>query len=138
MQYVNESDCLIAVHDGVRPLVSVEVIMRSFDCAEEKGAAVPCVPVNDTLRMLTEKYSHTIDRKSVRIIQTPQCFRADLLKAAYQQEYDNFFTDDATVIESFGGKIYLVEGNIENIKITTPLNMQIAEALMKKRSSGSL
>jgi 2-C-methyl-D-erythritol 4-phosphate cytidylyltransferase len=83
--------------------------------------------------MLTEKYSRTIDRKNVRAIQTPQCFRAELLKKAYEQEYDDVFTDDATVIENLGGKIYLVEGNIENIKITTPLDLQIAETLMMKR-----
>ena len=138
LHYIKESDCLVAVHDGVRPLVAAEVIKRSFDCAEEKGAAVPCIAVNDTLRMLTEKYSHTIDRKNVRIIQTPQCFRADLLKKAYEQEYDDFFTDDATVIENYGGKIYLVEGNFENIKITTPLDMTIAEALMEKSSLSPL
>lgn len=133
LSHVNNSDNLVAVHDGVRPLVAEEVIKRSFDCAEEKGAAVPCVAVNDSLRMLTEKYSRTIDRNNVRAIQTPQCFRAELLKKAYEQEYDDVFTDDATVIESLGGKIYLVDGNIENIKITTPLDLQIAEALMMKR-----
>lgn len=132
LSQIKEQDCLIAVHDGVRPLVSIEVIKRSFDCAEEKGAAVPCIAVNDSLRMLTEKYSRTIDRNSVRAIQTPQCFHADILKKAYEQEYEDFFTDDATVIENLGGKIYLIEGNIENIKITTPLDLQIAEALMRK------
>jgi 2-C-methyl-D-erythritol 4-phosphate cytidylyltransferase len=133
LSHVNNSDSLVAVHDGVRPLVAEEVIKRSFDYAEEKGTAVPCVTVNDSLRMLTEKYSRTIDRKNVRAIQTPQCFRAELLKKAYEQEYDDVFTDDATVIENLGGKIYLVEGNIENIKITTPLDLQIAETLMMKR-----
>ena len=132
--HINETDCLIAIHDGVRPLVAEEVIKRSFDCAEEKGAAVPCIAVNDSLRILTEKYSKAIDRISVRAIQTPQCFRADLLKKAYEQEYEDYFTDDATVIESMGGKIYLIDGNIENIKITTPTDLQIAETLMKKRN----
>lgn len=128
---IKETDCLIAVHDGVRPLVSSEVIKRAFDCAEEKGAAIPCVTVNDSLRMLTEKYSRSIDRNNIRAIQTPQCFRADLLKRAYEQEYEDYFTDDATVIEDFGSKVYLVEGNPENIKITTPIDLKIAEALIK-------
>jgi 2-C-methyl-D-erythritol 4-phosphate cytidylyltransferase len=130
LAFINESDCLIAVHDGVRPLVSNDVIKRVFECAEEKGAAIPCVAVNDSLRMLTEKYSRPINRTSMRAIQTPQCFRVDILKRAYEQEYEEYFTDDATVIENFGGKIHLVEGNMENIKITTPLDLQIAEALM--------
>jgi 2-C-methyl-D-erythritol 4-phosphate cytidylyltransferase len=134
LSQIKETNCLIAVHDGVRPLVAAEVIKRSFDCAEEKGAAVPSVTINDSLRILTEKYSRTIDRSSVRAIQTPQCFRADILKRAYEQEYEDFFTDDATVIENIGGKIYLVEGNRENIKITTSLDMQIAEALMRSKA----
>jgi len=131
LEQIKETDCLIAVHDGVRPMVSNEVIKRVFEVAEEKGTAIPCVVVNDSLRMLTEKYSKPINRNTIRAIQTPQCFRSDLLKRAYEQEYEDYFTDDATVIENFGCKIYLVEGNIKNIKITTPFDLKIAEALMK-------
>lgn len=125
---------LVAVHDGVRPFVSVEVIRRCFAAAREHGAAIPVVPVVETVRQLTPTLSssNTIDRSLLRLVQTPQVFRLDLLRRAYEQPYRDAFTDDAFVVEALGHPITLVEGNRENIKITTPFDLTIAEALVTR------
>lgn len=130
---------LVAVHDGVRPFVSEEVIRRSFEAAREHGAAIPVVPVVETVRQLhpsltgeglEERPSATIDRSRLRLVQTPQTFQLDILLRAYEQPYRESFTDDASVVEAMGHPITLVEGNRENIKITTPFDLTIAEALL--------
>jgi 2-C-methyl-D-erythritol 4-phosphate cytidylyltransferase len=121
---------LVAVHDGVRPLVSMETIQRCFDAAEEFNAAIPVVGLVDSIRQLTESGSVSIDRSSYKLVQTPQVFDAELLKKAYEQEYSALFTDDASVVEALGKHVQLVEGNRENIKITTELDLKIAEALL--------
>ena len=126
---------LVAVHDGVRPFVSEEVIRRSFEAAREHGAAIPVVPVVETVRQLYpsltgEGPSVTIDRSRLRLVQTPQTFQLDILLRAYEQPYRENFTDDASVVEALGHPITLVEGNRENIKITTPFDLTIAEALL--------
>lgn len=122
-------DGLVAVHDGVRPLVSTDTIARCFETALKFGNAVPAVNPADTVRLETEKGTEMYDRSHVRLIQTPQVFRTEIIKKAYLQEYSPDFTDDATVVEKSGQTIHLVEGNRENIKITNPEDLAVAEAL---------
>jgi len=128
-------ESLVAVHDGVRPFVSADVIRRCFDAAHDHGAAVPVVPVVETLRQLVPQTqggaeSLTVDRSLYRLVQTPQTFQLQLLQRAYEQPYRDAFTDDASVVEALGHPITLVEGNRENIKITTPFDLAVAEALI--------
>jgi len=127
LQYVN-SPGLVAIHDGVRPFVSVNTIRRCFETAEKYGNAIPVISPDDSLRMVTEKGNNPVDRQNVKQIQTPQVFDTELIKKAYLQEYRPEFTDDATVLEITGVKINLVEGNRENIKLTNPEDIFIAEA----------
>ena len=129
----DEPDALVAVHDGVRPFVAKEVIAACFEAAGRYGAAVPVVPVVETLRHLdpeTEEGGRTVSRDAYRLVQTPQTFKAHLLKTAYRQAYTPAFTDDASVVEAMGVKVELVDGNRENIKITTPFDLKIAEAVL--------
>jgi 2-C-methyl-D-erythritol 4-phosphate cytidylyltransferase len=121
---------IVAIHDGVRPFVSIDTIKRCFETAEELGNAIPVIPASDTLRLISEQGSSPVNRLLVRQVQTPQVFRADLIKKAYQQDYLPEFTDDATVLEKTGEKINLIEGNRENIKITTPEDLVISSALL--------
>ena len=122
---------LVAVHDGVRPLASLQTIVRCFHEAAKYGCAVPVLPVNDSVRQLSQASSKILDRTRLRLIQTPQVFDAALLKKAYQRPYAPTFTDDASVFEKAGHDIHLTEGNVENIKITTQNDLIIAEALKK-------
>jgi 2-C-methyl-D-erythritol 4-phosphate cytidylyltransferase len=124
-------DCLVAVHDGVRPLVSQDTIHRCFVIAAEKGNAVPCIEIPESLRIVDELGNRPADRTIYRLIQTPQVFNSSLLKESYHQEYHPSFTDDASVVESMGCKINLVDGNPENLKITLPQDLGIAEFLLK-------
>ena len=123
--------CLVAVHDGVRPLVSRVTIDRCFRSAQEFGNAVPCVEIPETLRHLDERGSRQVDRSQYRLIQTPQVFESSILKKAYMQEFHPGFTDDAGVVERLGYTIQLVEGNQENIKITLKKDLEIATSLFK-------
>jgi 2-C-methyl-D-erythritol 4-phosphate cytidylyltransferase len=123
-------NCLVAIHDGVRPLVSLITIDRCFREALIHGNAVPCVDIPETLRKIDEKGSLQVDRTTYRLIQTPQVFESGILKKAYLQEYRPDFTDDAGVVESLGYKIHLVEGNPENIKITYPKDLIVASSLL--------
>jgi 2-C-methyl-D-erythritol 4-phosphate cytidylyltransferase len=129
LQFVNVPG-LVAIHDGVRPFVSIETIKRCFETAEKYGNAIPSISITESLRMISEKESHPINRLLVRQIQTPQVFNAELLKKAYLLDYKPEFTDDATVLENTGEKINLVEGNRENIKITNPEDLLISKALL--------
>ena len=121
---------VVAIHDAVRPLASVSTIKRAFDTAILKGNAIPSISINDSLRILDNYGNKPLNRNLVRIIQTPQCFDVALIKKAYLQAYNISFTDDASVLEKLGEKINLVEGNPENIKITNPIDLKIAEALV--------
>ncbi len=123
-------DAVVFVHDGVRPLVSAELIRRCYEQAVEKGSAIPAIAVKDSVRMLDEDGSNPIDREQLRIIQTPQTFRSEILLPAFAQEYDPSFTDEATVAEAAGLEVHLIEGERNNIKVTTPEDMVVAEALM--------
>ena len=117
---------LVAIHDGVRPFVSVDIINESFRIAAEKGTAVVSVPSKDSVRV----NGKSIDRSTVKIIQTPQTFQIPLIKKAFETEESDSFTDDASVAEHAGFEINLIEGNYENIKITTPEDLLWAEIII--------
>ncbi len=127
----DDTDGLVGVHDGVRPFVTVETIRRCYDEAMEKGAVVPVISVVETVRQLRrDGTSVTVPRDEYKLVQTPQTFRISLLKEAYRQPYTSFFTDDASVVEAMGKPVYLVEGNRENIKITTPADIRFVNGLL--------
>lgn len=121
---------LVAIHDGVRPFVSIDTIKRCFETAEKLGNAIPSVSPSDSLRILNDNGSQPVNRFHVKQIQTPQVFSSELIKKAYLQEYTTDFSDDATVLEKSGEKINLIEGNRENIKITNPEDLLISSALL--------
>lgn len=127
------SNALVAVHDGVRPLVSIQTITRCFEEANQYKAVVPVIELIESIRQVSGDDSKALDRNAYRLVQTPQVFDAELLKKAYQQEFSELFTDDASVVEQYGGSIHMVEGNRENIKITTALDFHIAETLMENK-----
>ncbi len=122
---------IVAIHDGVRPLVSNETIKRCFKKAFETGAAIPVIPIVESLRIVDGDTSKSVNRSEYVSVQTPQCFNIELIKSAYQQDFSNTFTDDASVVEKFGHQVSLVNGNIENIKITSPQDLILAEYLLK-------
>ena len=124
-----KEDGLVGVHDGVRPFVSQEVIARCYDEALSLKAVIPVIGVVETVRHLTEGGSETVPRDQYKLVQTPQVFDVALLRRAYEQTYTDMFTDDASVVEALGEKVYLVEGNRENIKLTTPFDLKLAELL---------
>jgi 2-C-methyl-D-erythritol 4-phosphate cytidylyltransferase len=121
---------LVAIHDGVRPFVSIDTIRRCFETAEKLGNAIPSISPTESLRILSDKGSTPVNRMHVKQIQTPQVFIAELIKKAYLQEYKPEYTDDATVLETIGEQINLIEGNRENIKITNPEDLLISKALL--------
>ena len=127
---------VVGVHDGVRPFVSAQVIDLCFRSAEALEAVIPVIDVVETVRHLTaDGNSETVSRNDYKLVQTPQVFTVDLLKQAYAQEYTPFFTDDASVVEALGRKVSLVKGNRENIKITTPFDLDIAAVLASKQQN---
>lgn len=123
---------VVGVHDGVRPFVSTEVIGRCYEAARKEHAVIPVTPVVETLRHIAPDGSGTnVLRSDYRLVQTPQTFDIQLLKSAFHQPYTDAFTDDASVVEAFGKRVAMVEGNRENIKLTTPFDLRIAEVLVK-------
>lgn len=114
---------LVAVHDGVRPLVDVDLIGRCFNGAESNGSAIPVVTISSSIREITSEGSRALDRSTLRTVQTPQCFKADLLRKAFKLPYDQAFTDEATLVERLGQPVHLVEGDEQNIKVTTPMDL---------------
>lgn len=131
---------LIAVQDGVRPFASQAMIRRTAECAKASGAAIPVITPVDSFRRIdgNSQDSSIINRDSLRIVQTPQIFEAALLRAAYDTDFDTRFTDDASVVEAFGHKITLCEGERTNIKITTPDDMAFAEAIIETKKQADL
>lgn len=125
-----DDNSIVAIHDGVRPLVSTDTIKRCFNEAEKSGNAVPFISPSYSVRMVTGMINRPVDRHDLRIIQTPQVFYTNLIKQAYLQPYTEDITDDAMLLEKTGVSICLVEGNRENIKITNPEDLIIAEALL--------
>jgi 2-C-methyl-D-erythritol 4-phosphate cytidylyltransferase len=133
LRYV-ENPSIVFVHDGVRCLVSEKLIHRCYDEAVEKGNAIPAIKAVDSMRMETEDGNNKIlDRNKIHIIQTPQTFTGDIIKAAFEQDYSESFTDEASVVEMLKVKINLVEGEANNIKITRPLDLVIAEKVLEER-----
>ena len=136
----DDAEGVVGVHDGVRPFPSIEVIRNCYETARTAKAVIPVIPVVETVRHLTrgqarcEVESVTVPRDEYRLVQTPQTFDIQLLKAANRQPYNDGFTDDASVVESYGHKITQVEGNRENIKITTPYDITVAEAIINIKS----
>jgi 2-C-methyl-D-erythritol 4-phosphate cytidylyltransferase len=125
---------VVFVHDGVRCQVTPELIRNCYGAAIENGNAVPAIAAVDSIRIETVNGNETIDRSRVRIIQTPQAFYSDLIKAAFEQDYNEFFTDEAAVVEKLGVKINLIEGEAANIKITRPIDLVIAEKILEERA----
>ncbi len=123
-------DCLVAIHDGVRPLVSEEVINKTYFSAQKHGGAIPVIHPGESIRQRSIKGSKAVNRDQFVLVQTPQTFKSNLIKEAYQLPYKKNFTDDATVFEAAGHTIHLVEGNQENIKITRPSDLVFAEAIL--------
>ena len=129
LQKLNKKS-IVAIHDGVRPLVSETVINNCIESAEKFGAAIPTLPIQDSIRKISDYGNQIANRNQFVLVQTPQCFQSEVILKAYQQEYYNSFTDDASVVEQLGHNIHLVVGNKENIKITTPEDLKMAEALV--------
>ena len=128
------ADGIVAVHDGVRPLVSQETLQRCFSAAEQCKAVVPAIPVNESVRQIEpDGVSRAVSRDNYRLVQTPQVFDAATLHQAFRQPYSPLFTDDASVVEQMGVEVTLVEGNFENIKITRPVDLILAEAMIKNK-----
>ena len=123
---------VIAVHDGVRPLATADLIHRVLEAARRDGAAIPVVTLNDSVRQVDGDASHALDRSSLRAVQTPQAFDARLLLEAYRQPFDPTFTDDASVVERAGHGVTLVEGDPQNLKITRPMDLALAEYLLTR------
>ncbi len=123
-------NAVVGIHDAARPLVNLQTIINTFETAEQKGNASPAIQINESIRELKNNINKAVDRSAYFIVQTPQCFRSSLIKKAFLQEYHHTFTDDASVLEAMGEKINLIEGNRENIKITTPQDLIIAEAII--------
>ena len=128
----DDAQGVVGIHDGVRPFVSVETIARCFDAARMHGAALPVLPVTDTLRFVDDEGGHNVQRNNYRTVQTPQTFDIQQIKRAFNTEYSDNFTDDASVAEAAGMKITMVDGNRENIKLTTPYDLLFAEFLCKR------
>ena len=126
----DDAEGVVGVHDGVRPFPSIDVIRNCYETARTAKAVIPVIPVVETVRHLQGNTSETVPRNDYRLVQTPQTFDIQLLKAANKQPYNDGFTDDASVVEAFGFNITLVDGNRENIKITTPYDLKIAEVLI--------
>lgn len=127
-----DGDGIVFVHDGVRPLITAELIVRCYESALEHGSGVPALPVTDSIRSVGDDgETAAISRERLRVIQTPQTFRTDILLPAFEQPYNELFTDEASVVEAAGHKIYLVPGETENMKITNPNDMMIAETLLR-------
>jgi 2-C-methyl-D-erythritol 4-phosphate cytidylyltransferase len=133
LQTITQQEGLVAVHDGVRPLVTKEIIGNAFQQAASKGNAVVAVSPKDSVRQIQNNGSVFLERNSIRLVQTPQTFQLAQLRAAYQCDDDESITDDASVVERSGKAIFLIEGHYENIKITTPEDLVIAEAILQQR-----
>lgn len=133
-------EALVGVHDGVRPFVSQRVIDDCFREAWIHGAAIPMIDLQDSLRHIVgaDGVTEVVPRDRYRLVQTPQVFRLSLLRSAYSQRYVEAFTDDASVVEAMGERVYAVEGNRENIKLTTPFDMMVAKTIIEAYSNQSL
>ena len=130
LAFVDE-ECIVLVHDAVRCMVTPQLIKELYDEAVFSGAVIPVIPVSDTIRMITDNGSETMERAKLKIVQTPQAFYSKILVPAFNIDYKEKFTDEASVVEAFGVNIHLVEGDVNNIKITTAKDLVIAEKILK-------
>lgn len=130
-----EDESIVMVHDAVRCLITPALIRRCYEAVLEHGSAIPVVPCKDSIRMLTEEGNQAIDRNALRLVQTPQAFYSKIILPAFKIDYKEWFTDEASVTEAFGLKLHLVEGEEENIKVTHPIDMIVAQAILNSRSS---
>jgi 2-C-methyl-D-erythritol 4-phosphate cytidylyltransferase len=132
LRHVTE-ESIIFVHDGVRCLLTADLIQRCYQSALDTGSAVPVIEMKDSVRMVTEEGNEPVDRTQLRIVQTPQTFHSKILLTAFEIDFKERFTDEATVVEAFGLKVTLVEGDTTNIKITNPVDMVIASTILESR-----
>ena len=128
-------EAVVFVHDGVRCLISVPLIRRCYNQAIEKGSAIPAVVATDSIRIVKNGSHHVNDRQEVRIIQTPQTFLSNIILPAFEQTFQDSFTDEATVVEAYGSPVFLTEGEYDNIKITRPIDLMIAERIIEDRAA---
>ena len=129
LEYV-PNDSVVGIHDGVRPFVSNQTLDRLFDALQNSDAVIPAIPPHESVRVDDGTKNTMLNRNTVKLVQTPQCFKSNLIKDAYTTEYKSFFTDDASVVEyALRVPITIVEGNRENIKITTPLDLMMGELI---------
>ena len=138
LEALSDEVCIVGIHDAVRPLASKKLVIKLFLEAENNIAVIPVVAPIDSYRIVEGDDSRIIDRSALRMVQTPQVFQAKALRKAYEQPFSTTFTDDASVMEAAGHKVTLVEGERENIKITTPSDMLIAEAIINAESETQL
>lgn len=131
LKLIDDENAIVAIHDAARPGVSKQTIMNCFETAASKGNAIPCVSVSESMRKINNNENNSVNRNNYKIIQTPQCFLVSKIKKAFEQNYLPAYTDDATVLESIGEKINLVEGNEENFKITSAIDLVMASAVIK-------
>lgn len=130
LQRVSDNS-IVFVHDGVRCLVSRELIIRCYEQAMVKGSAIPAVSATDSIRIADKEKSMVAERNNVRIIQTPQTFKSELILPSFKQQFNPNFTDEATVVEANGNMIFLIEGDHHNIKITRPIDLFLAEKILE-------
>lgn len=126
-------ESIIFVHDGVRCLLSTDLIERCYEAAMEFGSAIPVITSKDSVRIVTTEGNEPLDRNYIKLVQTPQTFHSKILLPAFTIDYKDKFTDEATVVEAFGLKVYLVEGEEDNIKITRPSDLALAESIQNKK-----
>lgn len=131
LKAIDSSTGIVGIHDAARPLVSLQTIRVAFETAGLKGNAVPCVAMNESLRKISNNINVSVNRNEYKVVQTPQCFSLPKIRHAFEQPYNAVFTDDASVFEAAGHSIVLVEGNEENMKITSPHDLMIAQALVR-------
>ena len=125
-------NAIALIHDGVRPLVGKQTIKRVIEKVKTDGNAIPIMPIVESVRRVNRTGSESVDRKNLFTVQTPQGFKGDIIKKAYNQNFDALFTDDASVVERMGITIHTVEGNRENIKITEPFDLKLAEFYLQE------
>jgi 2-C-methyl-D-erythritol 4-phosphate cytidylyltransferase len=130
LQLINE-ECIVFVHDGVRCLLSKQLVQRCYTAAIEKGSAIPVIDCKDSVRIVKGDNNEAVERSNIKLVQTPQTFHSKILLPAYKIDFKDKFTDEATVVEAFGLKVHLMEGEENNIKITKPTDLLIAEKLLE-------
>lgn len=131
LQLISEN-CIVFVHDAVRCLLSPDLINRAYDHALQFGSAIPVIASKDSVRLVNDRNSEALDRSCVRLVQTPQTFQSEILLSAFEQEEQSYFTDEASVVEAMGIPVHLVDGEENNFKVTYPVDLQLAELLLRK------